>query len=135
MPQYVVKVSPDRDFYVEWSTIVDDVIGFGTRVEMIDHLRRNSQIGGPPEPRMERADLTGTSINGARLGGWDHDTFVINQLGLLSRSDLEAYAVAKTDREAFALLKPFEDDKPGKLEKRIRRALKHLEAAEGGEEP
>lgn len=111
MPTYIVKPNPDRDLYVEWSTVVENLTGVGTR----------AQIGGA-EDRMARADETGSSAAGGMKGyrGWDDGQFLVTNTERrdahffwLLRADLEAYAdaYAADDVEAAErLLKPIPDE-------------------------
>ncbi len=38
MPTFILKVRPDRDLYVGWSTVVDNLTRTGTRAEFLEHL-------------------------------------------------------------------------------------------------
>lgn len=79
MPSYIVKVSPERDAYFEWSTVVDSPISFGTREDYIQE--------GQPEERLARADRQGTSANWPGLSpdnqpyGWNHGEFLLMNTG------------------------------------------------------
>lgn len=55
MGRFIIKPKKDEDFYVEWSTIVDNWITAGTRQEMIDEA-------GIDEKRLVRADEYGSSL-------------------------------------------------------------------------
>lgn len=70
MPTFIVKADPDKDLYVEWSTIVDAPIQWGTAEEL-----------SIPEDRKERADLNGTSMRDDDWFGWDDEEFIIYGLG------------------------------------------------------
>lgn len=118
MPRFVMKVDPDRDHYVEWSTVVDNWCADGTRAEMLDRLKRDAPSSSPghtPEDRLRRADKTGTSAmfySPPFEGSWESD-LMVEQRGLLPRKDLRRYLdamAAGQEDEAYALLVPFEDD-------------------------
>lgn len=109
MPSYIVKCSPDRDEYVYWSDVVEDVHCVGTRAEVEDYLR---SIGHTDEisDRFDRADKTGTS---ARPGfyAWDDSGPIAQQRGIVPRDRLGEFArlrCAEDDR-AWELLEPFDD--------------------------
>jgi hypothetical protein len=122
MPAYILKIHPDRDLYVEWSTIVDNAIRWGTRAEFLDHLAKVQPdlLDDPwhcPEARLARADAHGTSAlsniedRHPPRGGWD-SSLMVEQRGTLRRDDLEAYVAAMEAGDpdkAYALLVPFED--------------------------
>lgn len=117
MPQYVVKVTPDDDLYVMWSTVVDAPAVWGTRDEIAEHLLRRDEkkpeFAKPEiEDRMARADLYGTSSFQGDYG-WDDDCFMYHQSGWFPRSRLTAF-LASFDPETQSfnedLLEPFEDD-------------------------
>jgi hypothetical protein len=116
MPSYVLKADPNRDLYVEWSTIVDDATFIGTREEMLAYLQTERPGGGihAPEARLHRADEMGTSCmwkvaGHPRLGAWEDPRLLVAQYGYLRRSDLALYAMLADDEQAArALLEPFE---------------------------
>lgn len=54
MGRYIVKPVAERDFYVEYSTIVDNWVSCGTREDMV-------RYGLIDETRLDRADATGSS--------------------------------------------------------------------------
>lgn len=56
MPRTIIKLAPDEDWYVVWSTIVDAPTYWGTRAE----LEARPGAHALPE-RFDRADATGTS--------------------------------------------------------------------------
>lgn len=59
MPSYIVKVAPDIDLYVYWSTIVDAPTAIGSRDELAEWLRQRGYAAD--DQRFDRADRTGTS--------------------------------------------------------------------------
>lgn len=65
MPQYVVKIGPDR--YLLWSTVVDAPITYGmSRQEMKEHLVLETPVERDlaleqARRRLARADVRGTS--------------------------------------------------------------------------
>ncbi len=90
MPKYIIKPRRDRDFYVEWSTIVDSIVGYGTRSEFLEE-------GYEPE-RLRAADIFGTSSKHLGDGGWGQAIFEMrierlgirrNHLYLVERKNLE----------------------------------------------
>lgn len=112
MPTYIVKPDRDRDFYVSWSTVVDNVTGCGTRSDFIAEP-------DVTEERMARADANGTSALDPSAYGWDDETFLVHNMpdpphvGLLPRKLLAQFAllcVEGRDTEAAAFLEPLEDD-------------------------
>jgi hypothetical protein len=121
MPSFILKVTPDRDLYVKWSTIVENMTRSGTRAEFLEHLAAVQpdlldDPGHCPEARLARADAYGTSaLTHPPDGGWDDKSLIVDQRGILPRADLEAYVdaiVADNFNKAYALLVPFEDDVP-----------------------
>lgn len=61
MPSTIIKLDPDQDWYVVWSTVVDAPTHWGARAE----IERRYENAAPD--RFARADATGTS---AQWGGW-----------------------------------------------------------------
>jgi hypothetical protein len=123
MPTFVMKVARDRDLYVGWSTVVENLVWAGTRAEALAVLARDIPVGYEPKPgnspedRLQRADETGTSAcwydTDPQDGAWDDPVQIVEQRGLLRRADLARYVDLYTagDAEgAFALLKVFEDE-------------------------
>lgn len=117
MPSFIVKVAPDEDRYVEWSTIVDAPLGWGTRSEMVNDLVRMSEkkeeFARPEaEKRLLRADIHGSS-SFISDGGWDDAGFVVEQRGWLPRARLGAFLDSFDEAHEtfdYDLLDPFEDD-------------------------
>lgn len=109
MPSYIVKCSPDRDEYVYWSDIVEDVHTVGTRAEVEAYLREIGQTDDLPA-RFDRADKTGTSS----LPGfyaWADSGPIAQQRGIVPRNRLAEFARLRCadDDRAWALLEPFDD--------------------------
>ena len=71
MGRYIIKAEKDVDFYVEWSTIVDNWVSAGTRQEMLD--------GGITEDRLDRADSLGSSY-GLSDGRWGDQEMMVHNL-------------------------------------------------------
>lgn len=98
MPSFIVKPTRDRDFYVRWSTVVDDVTACGSRAELLEYLTKFKPYGEADPARFDRADETGTSaVPDVGWFGWDDDVFWLGQYEenrAVKRADLEAYAVA-----------------------------------------
>lgn len=117
MPRYIVKVNPDEDLYVEWSTVVDGPIVWGTRDEITEYLIDSSEKKreyATPEvaDRMRRADEYGSSA----LQGdfqWGDDFIMYQQKGWMPRKRLLAFLYSYDETtQSFneGLLEPFEDD-------------------------
>lgn len=119
MPSYVVKVTPDEDLYVVWSTVEECPYAWGTREEITGYLLERSEKQpkyAKPEidERFERADATGTSMFYGHYS-WDAAGFIFQQKGLLPRSKLAAFLDSyscEDGRDTYdeTLLEPFEDD-------------------------
>ncbi|NEA21598.1 hypothetical protein [Actinomadura bangladeshensis] len=110
MPLYILKPEPDRDLYIEWSTIVDAPVGHGTRAEWV--------ADGIAPARLDRADRTGTSAyRPLDVGAWDDaELMVAEPLGrrrLLPRDHLIDYTLALyrgAVTDAYGLTRPTESD-------------------------
>lgn len=89
MPRFIIKVVPDVDFYVEWSTVVDNWTKAGTREEFI------SQWGEDPA-RLDRADETGSSAI-PPFFKWDETEFIIDGRYTIQRVFLPAYIYMTMD--------------------------------------
>ena len=117
MPQAVYKPNRDKDEYVIFSTIVDNVtFGVLTRDEM---LNLNRYPDWPNEETLQRADETGTSWIWGRTPQWDEEVLVTNipeevaDFGWVKHRDLADFARAQIpdDIEALKrLVRPCEDD-------------------------
>lgn len=113
MPGYIVKAAPDEDFYVIWSTVVDNITFSGTQDEVADYERMNSGRMQAIDPehrvdaRIARADATGTSAmwpeekdGPDKYLGWNDETFLVSNddddtlpgFFEIKRSDLRHYA-------------------------------------------
>ena len=98
MPSFIVKPDRDRDFYVRWSTVVDDVTACGSRAELTEYLTLFGKPNEADPARFDRADESGTSTQGEAAGwyGWDYDEFWLGQYEesrAVKRADLMAYAI------------------------------------------
>lgn len=83
MSRFIMKESPDVDFYIEWDRISSSPTFGGTRAEMVDFLYEDSDLkpdrhpaGKTPEDRLARADQIGTSYRHTvaghpLLGSWE----------------------------------------------------------------
>ena len=109
MPHYIVKIDRDTDLYVNWSTIVDAPGAIGTREGLADYLRFTACEKAADAARFDRADATGTSsIDG--FYGWDEQEFIVEQRGLVKRSDIpQLVAAMENDLGYQHLLTPIED--------------------------
>lgn len=123
MPRFVIKPDRDRDLCIGWSTVVDNVIWSGTRAEALRELAidipagYDPKPGNSPEDRLRRADDNGTTAlwppTGGYFGGWDDPDLMVEQRGMLPRTELATFVEAlERDDEAaaYALLQPFDDD-------------------------
>lgn len=104
MPSFIVKPTPDDDFYVRYSTVVDSVTHFGSRENLIRDLASYDHQEADPA-RFDRADRNGTSIHGGDEFGWDCSEFMIREgvcdptepdnghipFGYIQREDLRAF--------------------------------------------
>ena len=89
MPSYIVKPSPDEEFYFEWSTIVDCPTYWGTRQDL-----EQSGFVTADADRFERADRTGTSSFDG-FEGWEQDEFWVREIGP------EPFTVKRSNMRAF----------------------------------
>ncbi|MFC7276242.1 hypothetical protein ACFQS1_19795 [Paractinoplanes rhizophilus] len=112
MGRFVIKPDRDVDFYVGWSTIVESIIWWGPRAEVLAYLAEDAPAD-PPEERLARADLNGSSAYNYKIdGGWEDEGFTYEQRGWLPRSLLVAAceALERDDEPAvWDLLEPFEE--------------------------
>lgn len=107
MPSYIVKASPDEDWYCLWSTIVDAPCRWGSRSE----LRRTSYDPREVAPdRFQRADENGSSARWPdwpaerQPFAWADESFILmesaperpndNGCWLLPRENLRAFCEA-----------------------------------------
>jgi hypothetical protein len=74
MVRFIIKPEKDRDFYIEWSTIVDHPMSWGTRDNM---------FGPGDDTRLERADMYGST---GLEGHWEDSSFVVYNRGLVPLS-------------------------------------------------
>ena len=112
MPRYLYKPVQELDFYVEWSTIVEAVVGWGTKESF-----RNEDPDFYAEERFERADRTGTSAIFGNAS-WDDDREeIFMQRGFIKRSQLKTLCDLleqghmqddEEDAEINALLEPLD---------------------------
>lgn len=125
MPTFVMKVAPDRDQYVGWSTVVESIVWIGNRQEAARILARDIPAGYDPKPgnspedRLRRADESGTSAlypdYGPYDGAWDDPIQIVEQRGVLERASFPAFVDAwqsDNPESAYELLRPFEDEAP-----------------------
>lgn len=114
MSHIIIKVSPDVDRYVEWSTVLDGPTAIGTRADMLrEIMATNDQPAGDIEKRLRRADMTGTSAVGTfeLFGSWSDTGFVVENRGWLPRAKLgeflDLYDLDEDDNSAaYRLLEP-----------------------------
>lgn len=116
MPTIVVKVLPNVGYYVLWSTVVDNMVGGGTKESIQDRYGRDEYS----DDRFDRADKNGSSARYSRDGpdcafGWNEKTFLVTNTTFrkdasffrLSRDKLFDYAQLPTE-EAEKLLTPID---------------------------
>lgn len=100
----LVKAAPDKDLYVQWSTVCDMPGGIFSRETALEY--------GFPRSKVDHADEHGSS---SRLGdgAWDDKGWVAEQRGWLKRDRIGDYAVEYLNGDqqaAYALLEPFEGE-------------------------
>lgn len=111
MPRFLMKVAPDRDAYVEWSTVVEAPTAIGSRAAFV------AELG---EERLAWTDAQGTSAQWFEWlpptqqdGGWDDRGQIYQQRGFLPRARLaDLYDLLDADPNAEVpdeWLEPFED--------------------------
>lgn len=80
MGTVILKAAPDRDLFVEWSSVVDGPTVIGTREEMLAFMIEHYGSDGEQRYRasLERADRTGTSAMFGKppFGAWDDPVIV-----------------------------------------------------------
>lgn len=117
MPSYIIKVNPEDDAYVYWSTATDSPHFYGTRAEVGVYLR---EIGEATDldGRFGRADTTGTSMReridrhgnvSPGLYAFGVEEFIVERRGVAARCDLLELARAYGAGEPYMqLLKPLQ---------------------------
>jgi hypothetical protein len=79
MPGFIVKVAPDQDLYLRWSTIVDCPTHIGKRADLLRELKGYAAPGDVSAAAFDRADEAGTSARwppeGPLVGGWGAEGF------------------------------------------------------------
>jgi hypothetical protein len=123
----IYKEAPDVDYYIVWSSEIDEPVFGGPREELIPYLfdlddRKPDRIHdfdmSHPENRAKRADEYGTSAmwGNPRYGGWDSDgmTYRGDQgWGGVKRPDLFVLTRRLGEDEnadVSDLVEPFDDD-------------------------
>lgn len=128
MGHVIIKPRPGLNFYLVWSSVVDNVIHVGTAYEVgsfwLDHNGHwYPDAGERVERMMEAADVHGTSATAWRSpwrsrphreGGWRDNGFVVNNgpVGWLERRHFLPFAQAMRAgkmTKAARLVSPFED--------------------------
>jgi hypothetical protein len=116
MGSQIIKVAPDQDLYLAWSSVVDAPTMVGTRAEFAEHLNkprrgeywlREDEV----EAILRRADATGSSAHRPLGITWDDEGPMYQQQGILPRARLVEYArrlLVNVDAEPDGLLEPFE---------------------------
>src|ERR1044071_2589443 len=102
----LVRAHPNRDFYVGWSYVVDDVVWVGTYREAVRD--------GFEKERIAFASQKGSS---SRVGDgwWDSPGFIVCGFAWLRREELLNYALAalaEDRKEQAAYLEPCDDSDP-----------------------
>lgn len=109
----IIRVSPDEDLYLEWSSIVEAPTFVGTRTQLLVHLHRNYQPVETPEQRVDRTDETGSSGRDGWGCKWDATGEIYMQRGFLPRARMAEFArrlLADQNAEPTDLLEPFDDE-------------------------
>lgn len=114
--KYIIKPTTGEDFYVEWSTVVDNWTFAGDRDTMLTHV-------GVTEERLDRADKFGTSALEPRgYLGWGDTSILVREgpggeAGMLSRERLAEWVYATSEEaleessgEPTGMLTPFGDE-------------------------
>lgn len=116
MPRYIVKPKRDEDFYVEYSTIVDSIVGWGTR----EQFKNDPALGrnvDERERRLARTDKYGTSclvdFGDGRWYGWDDEEFTMREgVNYIDEPSGEGFwttpYIARDDLRAFC--ETYDDD-------------------------
>lgn len=117
MPSHILKVAPDRDLYVYWSTIVEAPVAYGDRAWMRDYLIADAahpySDKGNPDERLDRADRAGSSALWPSMTnpayGWDDNGLIYQQQGWLPRHKLgEMVERLDLEQPVDGLLEPLE---------------------------
>lgn len=113
MPRHIIKPERDVDFYVEYSTIVDCPVGWGSRE---DFLKKREVQPSQQRERLERADETGTSSH-LGIHAWkDEEIWLCNVADddrVIKRSDLRAFCLSYgkvPNKFDVSLTVPFDED-------------------------
>ena len=124
MGSQIIKVSRERDLYMQWSSVVDAPTALGTRNDMVTYLDETSDIRWEEKraadiaERLNRADETGTSSRFVPFAvGWNDKGLIFQQRGWLPRGQFEAFADRVRANESISLdkidfsdlLEPFEN--------------------------
>lgn len=78
MPSILIKIEPDVDWYVMWSTVVDNWVAAGSRAEIEDEYSDELDMVKPE--RFDRADQYGTSDMSIRNHKWGDDEFLVTNV-------------------------------------------------------
>lgn len=134
MGEYILKASPDHEWYAAWSTYTGCIIyTFPTREEVLEYISEPSHLADgsimtqpllgifTPEARLARADEYGSSSL-HRWYGWDNKYMLFNHdipervkgsVWFLPRARLLDYCKLRhmgADEEALELFELFEDN-------------------------
>lgn len=89
--EFIIKASPDEDWYCLWYTGPDAPGDYGTRQRLDNRYTLRAE-------RWDRADATGTSVLEAALGGWDDPGWMVREIfpesRFLPRENLKALCLA-----------------------------------------
>jgi hypothetical protein len=125
MPSFLVKASPDEDWYCMWSTIVDAPTSWGTRTDLVRAAYDAREVASE---RFDRADKNGTSAripgtaDADQWYGWTDGPFILMEAGpdyreggcwLLPRENLRAFCEAleaDQDTTPLCVWEQHEDD-------------------------
>ncbi|GGM52552.1 hypothetical protein ACFFX1_55530 [Dactylosporangium sucinum] len=113
MAYVFIRPASDRDEYVIWDTEFEHFAAYGDRAEIAKDMEAIHPVGPPVEPRLRRADKTGSSaMGGWRFGQWHHGALIYEQRGYLPRRHLYRAAALQIEgrhAEVWDLLEPLED--------------------------
>lgn len=114
MHHVIIKAAKDRDLYMEWSSVAEGPIAIYTsRQALIEHLKKDHTEEEIAE-RLARTDEHGTSAlpfgQGYRFAGWNDESIIVEQRGMLPRSRFTEFMEANIlGNTGYDLLEPFED--------------------------
>ena len=106
MPSYILQPTAGEEFFVYWSTVVDDALGWGNEAELV----REFPMEVMSADRFARARETGSSS----LVGWSKrgEPLMVGQQGMLPWDALPDYiARIVAGQPTDDLIQPFNEDR------------------------